>query len=58
VVPALTTVAQQKAEMGRIAVERLANTLDDPEHAAAPETIRLPMFLRERESTGPAPARP
>jgi DNA-binding LacI/PurR family transcriptional regulator len=58
VVPALTTVAQQKAEMGRIAVERLANTLDDPEHAAAPETIRLPMFLRERESTGPVPARP
>jgi DNA-binding LacI/PurR family transcriptional regulator len=58
VVPALTTVAQQKAEMGRIAVERLAAALDYPEHAAAPETIRLPMALRERESTGHAPAAP
>lgn len=55
VVPALTTVAQQKSEMGRLAVERLARSLDDPEHLAAPETIRLPMVLRERESTGPAP---
>jgi hypothetical protein len=30
--------------------------LDDPEHAPAAEVIRLPMFLRVRESTGPAPA--
>ena len=54
--PTLTTVAQQKAEMGRLAVERLAAALDDPDHAAAAETIRLPMQLCERESTGPAPA--
>jgi LacI family transcriptional regulator len=56
VVPTLSTVAQQKAEMGRLAVERLAAALDDPDNAAAPETIRLPMVLRERESTGPAAA--
>lgn len=58
VVPALTTVAQQKGEMGRLAVERLAAALADPDHVAAPETVRLPMMLRERESTGPAPMRP
>jgi LacI family transcriptional regulator len=55
VVPALTTVAQQKTEMARMAVERLAAAIDDPDHAAAPETIRLPMVLHVRESTGPAP---
>jgi DNA-binding LacI/PurR family transcriptional regulator len=55
VVPALTTVAQQKAVMGRTAVERLVTMLDDPDHAGAPETIRIPMILRVRESTGPAP---
>jgi LacI family transcriptional regulator len=54
VVPALTTVAQQKAEMGRRAVEVLAAMLDDPSGAAA-ETIHIPMLLRVRESTGPAP---
>ena len=56
VVPALTTVAQQKAEMGRISVERLAAALADPEHAAPPGMIRLPMTLKERESTGPVRA--
>ena len=56
VAPALTTVAQQKAEMGRLAIERLAATLDDPANAPAPELIRLPMILKVRESTGPAPA--
>ena len=55
VVPALTTVGQQKAEMGRMAVERLAAALHDPEPAAPPETVRLPMLLRVRESSGPAP---
>lgn len=52
VAPALTTVAQQKAEMGRLAIEHLAALLDHPD--AAREVIRLPMVLRERESTGPA----
>jgi len=57
VVPALTTLAQQKSDMGRLAVERLAAALADPDHVATPQTIRLPMTLLERESTGPAPAR-
>lgn len=56
VYPALTTVAQQKSEMGRMAVEHLAIALDEPEGGPPPETILLPMVLRERESTGPAPA--
>jgi len=56
VVPALTTVAQQKAEMGTLAVQRLAAALDDPEFMGEAETIRIPMVLRVRESTGPAPA--
>jgi DNA-binding LacI/PurR family transcriptional regulator len=56
VAPALTTVAQQKAEMGRLAIERLAATLDDPANAPQPELIRLPMILKVRESTGPAPS--
>jgi DNA-binding LacI/PurR family transcriptional regulator len=56
VAPALTTVAQQKAEMGRLAIERLAATLDDPANAPPPEVIRLPMVLRVRETTGPVPS--
>jgi LacI family repressor for deo operon, udp, cdd, tsx, nupC, and nupG len=57
VVPRLTTVAQEKAEMGRLAVERLIAGLDDPD-GAVPETIRLPMVLRARESTAPPPGAP
>lgn len=56
VVPSLTTVAQQKAEMGRMAVERLLAMLDAGEGGIAPETIRVPMVLQVRESTGPAAA--
>jgi LacI family transcriptional regulator, galactose operon repressor len=55
VVPALTTVAQQKSEMGHIAVQHLAAAIDDSTHMIAPETIRLPMVLQVRESTGPSP---
>jgi DNA-binding LacI/PurR family transcriptional regulator len=54
VVPALTTVAQQKAEMGRLAVERLVDILAAPNEPPEPVTTRLPMVLRVRESTGPA----
>lgn len=54
VVPALTTIAQQKAEMGRMAVQRLLAMLDDTDGAIVPETIRVPMVLQIRESTGPA----
>jgi DNA-binding LacI/PurR family transcriptional regulator len=54
VVPALTTVGQQKTELGRIAVDRLVSALDDPASAPGPATIRLPMTLQGRESTGPA----
>ena len=56
VVPSLTTVEQQKAELGRLAVGRLVRLLDDPERAMPPETVLLPMILRVRESTGPAPS--
>jgi DNA-binding LacI/PurR family transcriptional regulator len=56
--PTLTTVAQQKAEMGRIAVARLAAALDDPGHRPAPETIRLAMTLMPRESTASPPDSP
>ena len=56
VVPSLTTVAQQKAEMGRMAVERLLAMLDGGDDDIAPETIRVPMVLQVRESTGPASA--
>ncbi len=56
VVPSLTTVAQQKAEMGRMAVERLLAMLDAGEGGIEPETIRVPMALQIRESTGPAAA--
>ena len=55
VAPSLSTVAQQKSEMGRLAVEHLAGALDGVVDAATARTILLPMVLRERESTGPAP---
>jgi DNA-binding LacI/PurR family transcriptional regulator len=54
VVPALTTVAQRKADMGRLAVEQLVARLDH-EEPWVPGIVRLPMELRARESTGPVP---
>ncbi len=54
--PALTTVAQQKGEMGRLAVEYLIHVLDNPDEPHVPEVVRLPMILRVRGTTGPAPA--
>ncbi len=54
VVPSLTTVAQQKGEMGRMAVERLMEMLDLGDDGISPETIRVPMVLQVRESTGRA----
>jgi DNA-binding LacI/PurR family transcriptional regulator len=56
VAPSLSSVAQQKSEMGRLAVTHLARVLDGDEEARTPQTIRLPMVLHERDSTGPAPA--
>jgi LacI family transcriptional regulator len=53
VTPGLTTIAQQKAEMGRLAVEHLASAADV---ALMPEVIRLPTALRARESSGPVRA--
>lgn len=58
VFPALSTVAQQKGEMGRLAVERLVQALDEPGLNREPEIIRLPMTLMVRESAGPPPAVP
>jgi DNA-binding LacI/PurR family transcriptional regulator len=54
VVPALTTISQPKAEMGRLAVEYLARTLDEGSAEPVPEVLRLPRTLVARESTGPA----
>jgi len=53
--PALSTVAQQQAEMGRLSVEHLATALEHPGHRKPPAVIRLPMRLVVRGSTGPAP---
>jgi DNA-binding LacI/PurR family transcriptional regulator len=55
VVPALTTISQQKADLGRIAVERLAGALRGDGDARAREVVRLSMSLCVRESTGPPP---
>ena len=54
VVPGLTTVGQHKADMGRLAVEQLVARLDHEEPWVS-GIVRLPMELRARESTGPAP---
>lgn len=53
--PSLTTVAQQKAEMGRLAVERLTTALEDKGGVLEADVVRLPTSLCQRESTGPVP---
>ena len=50
VAPPLTTIAQRTEEMGRWAVARLVG--EDP---LGPSSVRLPVDLQARESTGPAP---
>jgi len=57
-VPTLTTVAQQKAAMGRLAIEYLAATIGGQRDPADTTSIRLPTSLIVRESTGPAPVEP
>jgi LacI family transcriptional regulator len=49
--PPLTTIAQRTEEMGRWAVARLVG-----EDGLGPSSVRLPVDLQVRESTGPAPA--
>ena len=43
--PSLTTVAQQKAEMGRLAVERVVAALQNPDDIDEPAVVRLPTSL-------------
>ena len=55
--PPLTTVAQQKGEMGHWAVRRLVERIARPaEGGARAERVILPVALRVRGSTGPAPS--
>ncbi|AZM49281.1 LacI family transcriptional regulator [Streptomyces sp. WAC 06738] len=53
--PALTTVRQDAAVLGRTAAEELYRIIADP--ASGPEHTVLPVTLRERHSTAPAAAR-
>jgi LacI family transcriptional regulator len=56
--PALTTVRQETAEMGRWAVARLTERLSGrPTTEPAPRIV-LPVHLAVRASTGPAPPEP
>jgi DNA-binding LacI/PurR family transcriptional regulator len=53
VTPPLTTLVQEKATMGRVAIDRLVSAIEGTDAGKAPETIRLPMKLSVRGSTGP-----
>jgi LacI family transcriptional regulator len=55
VTPTLTTMAQQKTDMGRLAIDTLVAAID---HRPSPGTVRLPMILRPRESSGSVPLAP
>jgi len=50
--PPLTTIAGRKRQMGRAAIEMLLNLLKSSE-TVFPETMKLPVDLIVRESTGP-----
>jgi LacI family transcriptional regulator, galactose operon repressor len=54
VTPPLTTLVQEKATMGRVAIERLISAIDGTDAGASPDTVRLPMRLNVRGSTGTA----
>jgi LacI family transcriptional regulator len=49
--PSLTTVAQRKADMGRLAVESIIDALEETDGVLVPSVLRLPATLRAREST-------
>ena len=51
--PSLTTVAQRKAEMGRLAVESIVEALEDGDGVLVPSVVRLSATLCARESTAP-----
>jgi len=54
--PPLTTIVQQKGEMGRWAVRRLVESITGAAgHAGHAERVVLPVWLCVRGSTGPAP---
>ena len=54
--PSLTTVAQRKAEMGRLAVESIVEALEHGDGVLVPSVLRLSATLCARESTGPVRA--
>jgi LacI family transcriptional regulator len=49
--PSLTTMAQPMREMGRVACQRLFDSIEDPGRR---ENVEFAMHLIERESSGPA----
>lgn len=51
--PSITTIIAPRRQIGQIAVRRLLEILVDPE--TPPATTVLPVELKVRESTGPAP---
>jgi LacI family transcriptional regulator len=55
VAPTLTTVAQQKGEMGRQAVQHLVAVIAGRSDGGPGNVVRLATTLRRRESTGPVP---
>ncbi len=55
--PPLTTIAQRTEAMGRWAVARLTGDGVGAASVASATSVRLPVDLQVRESSGPAPAR-